>query len=78
MLLTGDAFNKFLVQLISNQTPTELVNPPNEIISFKETLIIAFQGVLKYRGEINSLESVTGAKKDNIVGLIYDLGIIDV
>ena len=72
MLLTGGALNKFLIQLISNQTPTELVNPTNEIISFKEALIFAFLGVRKIRGEINCLASVTGAKCDSIVGLIYE------
>jgi len=71
MLLTGGALNKFLIQLISNQTPTELVNPTNEIISFKEALIFAFLGVLKIRGEINCLASVTGAKINHSSRIIF-------
>jgi anhydro-N-acetylmuramic acid kinase len=72
MCTGGGAFNAFLIELISGKTPVELVIPANEIINFKEALIFAFLGVLKIRGEINCLESVTGAEKDNIVGLIYD------
>jgi len=71
MLLTGVAFNKFLIQLISNQTPTELINPTNEIIIFKEAMIFAFLGVLKYRGEINFLASVTGQKRITVQGWFF-------
>jgi anhydro-N-acetylmuramic acid kinase len=58
----GGAFNTFLIELISEKTTVELVIPANEIISFKEALIFAFLSVLKIRGEINCLASVTGAK----------------
>ena len=72
MLVTGGgAFNTFLIELISNQTLIELVTPSNEIINFKEALIFAFLGVLKVRGEINCLASVTGAKCDSSVGIMY-------
>ncbi len=72
MLVTGGgAFNTFLIELISEKTAVELVIPANEIISFKEALIFAFLGVLKYRGEINCLASVTGAKCDSSAGIIF-------
>ena len=72
MLVTGGgAFNAFLFELISGKTSVELVIPVNEIINFKEALIFAFLGVLKYRGEINCLASVTGAKWDSSVGIIH-------
>jgi anhydro-N-acetylmuramic acid kinase len=57
--------------LISGKTPVELVIPANEIVNFKEALIFAFLGVLKIRGEINCLASVTGASRDSIAGLTY-------
>jgi anhydro-N-acetylmuramic acid kinase len=72
MLVTGGgAFNAFLIELISGKTPVELVIPANEIINFKEALIFAFLGVLKIRGEINCLASITGAKKNHSTGLVF-------
>jgi len=67
----GGAFNAFLIELISVKTPVELVIPANDIINFKEALIFAFLGVLKVRGEINCLASVTGAKKNHSSGLVF-------
>ncbi|MDO8952553.1 MAG: hypothetical protein Q7U86_08000, partial [Draconibacterium sp.] len=66
----------FLIELISGKTPVELVIPSNEIVNFKEALIFAFLGVLKYRGEINCLASVTGAKCDSSTGIMYFSGTI--
>ncbi|KAF0236848.1 MAG: anhydro-N-acetylmuramic acid [Prolixibacteraceae bacterium] len=72
MLVTGGgAFNVFLIELISEKTQIELVIPAKEIINFKEALIFAFLGVLKFHGEINCLTSVTGAKCDSSVGIMY-------
>ena len=72
MLVTGGgAFNTFLIELISEKTPVELAIPANEIINFKEALIFAFLGVLKFQGEINCLASVTGSKKNHSSGLVF-------
>ena len=72
MLVTGGGvFNTFLIELITKQIKVELAIPSNEIINFKEALIFAFLGVLKYRGEINCLASVTGAKCDSSAGIMY-------
>jgi len=72
MLVTGGgAFNAFLIELISEKTQVELVTPSNEIVNFKEALIFAFLGVLKFQGEINCLSSVTGAKCDSSLGIMY-------
>lgn len=67
----GGAYNLFLIDLISNRVPVELLIPSKEIIDFKEALIFAFLGVLKYRGEINCLASVTGASHDHSCGIIF-------
>ena len=73
LLTGGGAFNLFLVQLLQEclgeQYHVEVPDP--EVVSFKEALIFAFLGVLRWRGEHNCLRSVTGASQDNIGGCIY-------
>ncbi len=63
--------NTFLIELISEKTPIELIIPANEIINFKEALIFALLGVLKIRGEINCLASATGAKCNSSGGIMH-------
>ena len=73
MLVTGGgAYNTFLIELISSQITVKIVIPSKEIVNFKETLIFAFLGILKFRGEINCFASVTGASKDSSSGVIYN------
>jgi anhydro-N-acetylmuramic acid kinase len=49
----------------------KIIIPDKKILEFKEALIFALLGVLKLRGEINVLSSVTGAKTDHSTGNIY-------
>ncbi len=67
----GGAFNTFLIERLGAQTPVGIVIPDKDTINFKEALIFAFLGVLRWRGEINCLQSYTGASKDNTGGSIY-------
>jgi anhydro-N-acetylmuramic acid kinase len=72
MLVTGGgAFNTFLIERIKTHCKVQVTLPQNRIIEFKEALIFAFLGVLRWRGEINCLKSVTGAKRDSSGGAIY-------
>ena len=73
MLVTGGgAYNDFLIERIQSNLPEmELIIPSPKILEFKEALIFALLGVLKLRGEINVLSSVTGAKMDHSSGIIY-------
>jgi anhydro-N-acetylmuramic acid kinase len=68
----GGAYNDFLIERIQNHLPEmKIIIPSAKILEFKEALIFALLGVLKLRGEINVLCSVTGAKQDHSSGLIY-------
>ena len=67
----GGAFNNFLIEEIKKRTQTVVVIPTAEVVNYKEALIFAFLGVLKMRGEINVLSSVTGASKDHSSGIIF-------
>jgi anhydro-N-acetylmuramic acid kinase len=67
----GGAFNKFLTERIRHHTAPEVILPDPNTINFKEALIFAFLGVLRWRNEINCLQSVTGALKDSSGGAIY-------
>lgn len=72
MLVTGGgAFNSFLIERIAfylSKKNIEIIIPTNEIINFKEALVMAFMGVLYLRNEVNCLASVTGAKRDSVCG----------
>lgn len=68
----GGAYNDFLISRIQHYLPKmTIIIPENKILEFKEALIFALLGVLKLRNEINTLSSVTGAKKDHSSGCIY-------
>lgn len=68
----GGAYNDFLIARIQFYLPKmTLIIPEKKILEFKEALIFALLGVLKLRGEINVLSSVTGAKWDHSSGNIY-------
>lgn len=67
----GGAFNDFLIKEIRSRIHNKLVIPSPEVVNYKEALIFGLLGVLKLRGEINVLCSVTGASKDHSSGEIY-------
>jgi len=49
----------------------DLIIPDAKTLEYKEALIFALLGVLKLRGEINVLHSVTGARNDHSSGVVY-------
>ena len=73
LLITGGgAYNHFLIQKIQSQLPEmQIIIPDAKILEFKEALIFALLGVLKMRGEVNVLASVTGAKHDHSSGVVF-------
>jgi anhydro-N-acetylmuramic acid kinase len=75
LLITGGgAYNTFLIDTLQALLPnTTIVVPNDKTIQFKEALIFALLGVLKLRGEVNVLGSVTGAQVNHSAGFIYTL-----
>jgi anhydro-N-acetylmuramic acid kinase len=70
----GGALNTFLIRrLRETLAPIGVtVNIPDaEIINYKEALIVALIGTLRWREEYNVLSSVTGAKRDSIGGALW-------
>jgi Predicted molecular chaperone distantly related to HSP70-fold metalloproteases len=77
LLITGGgAHNKFLVESLRKEVlpdNIECIVPGDELADYKEALIIAFIGVLRWREDINVMQSVTGASKDSINGAIWSV-----
>ncbi len=67
----GGAFNKYLIDRIKAHTMVKIELPSSEIIHFKEALVFAFLGLLRWQGKTNCLASVTGANSDCCGGAIY-------
>jgi anhydro-N-acetylmuramic acid kinase len=66
----GGAYNDFLIEQLRLKTESTIIIPSKEIIEFKEALVFGLLGVLRDRKEINSLRSVTGARRDHSSGKI--------
>jgi len=74
MLATGGgAHNSFLVERIKANIDhsIEVVIPDPQLIDFKEALVMALIGILRWREEPNVLASVTGASRDSIGGAVW-------
>lgn len=75
LLVTGGgAFNDFLVNRLTEEMWTqdvEVVVPEEKLVNYKEALIMAFIGVLRWRQEYNVLSSVTGAESSSIGGALW-------
>lgn len=68
----GGAYNTYLLEKINDSCAIQMVIPAKKIIEYKEALIFAYLGILRMRGEINVLSSVTGAKKDSSSGELHN------
>jgi anhydro-N-acetylmuramic acid kinase len=70
----GGALNAFLINRIRfhlNKLQVEVVVPAKELINYKEALVMALMGVLRWREEYNVLSTVTGARRNSINGAIW-------
>ncbi|MCB9064847.1 MAG: anhydro-N-acetylmuramic acid kinase [Chitinophagales bacterium] len=70
----GGALNTFMMELLRNSLAdnnVELVIPDEKTVQFKEAIVMALIGVLRWREETNVLSSVTGASRDSISGALW-------
>jgi len=67
----GGAHNIFLIDCIQKKVRHRVVIPDAATVDFKEALIFAFLGYLRYSGKINVWGSVTGACCDHSAGSLY-------
>lgn len=71
LITGGGAYNKYLIELISERSKPDVIVPEGHLVEYKEALIFAFLGLLRIEGHNNILSSVTGASKDHSSGIIY-------
>ena len=70
----GGAFNTFLVERLKNQLRElniDVIIPDEKLVKYKEALVMALIGVLRWREEANVLSSVTGAIRDSVGGAMW-------
>jgi anhydro-N-acetylmuramic acid kinase len=75
LLVTGGgAFNNFLIERLKeniNGLHIEIIIPEDNLIKYKEALIMAMLGVLRWREENTVINSVTGAIRSSIGGAVW-------
>lgn len=67
----GGAKNDYLIELVREKCPCEIVIPEMEIVDFKEALVFAYLGVLFMEGSPNALKEVTSASVSVCGGVLY-------
>lgn len=71
LITGGGAYNSYLLERIKFHVQAEVIVPDKQTIEFKEALIFAFLGLLRFEQENNTLASATGASADSTGGAIY-------
>jgi anhydro-N-acetylmuramic acid kinase len=67
----GGSHNKYLLELLRATTACNIIVPPSRIVDYKEALIFALLGVLRFEGMTNCYASATGAKYDCSSGALH-------
>lgn len=70
----GGALNTFLMEVLQDKLNSYNITvavPDVQTIQYKEAIVMALIGVLRWREETNVLSNVTGAKRDSIGGALW-------
>ena len=60
-----------LIEKIKKYFDGEVILPSEEIIDFKEAIIFGFLGALYLENEPNTINSVTGASRNVVGGILH-------
>ena len=74
MITGGGALNKFLIKKMAEHLAEinfEIFIPADEVVNYKEALIMALLGTLRWREQYTVLSSVTGASRNSIGGALW-------
>ena len=71
LITGGGAYNDYLISLINQFSKAKFSIPEPLVVDFKEALIFAFLGLLRFENQVNCLSSVTGASVDHSSGNIF-------
>lgn len=72
LLVTGGgALNGFLISRLKELLKIAVIVPEEKLVLYKEALMMALIGVLRWREETNVLSSVTGASRDSAGGAMW-------
>ena len=67
----GGALNQHLTQRLQTHSQVHIHLATAQLTHFKEALIFAFLGLLRWQNSTNTLQSVTGASRNSVGGCIY-------
>lgn len=70
----GGALNTYMMECLREELSkhnTDLYIPDRDTVQYKEAVVMALIGILRFREETNVLSSVTGAKRDSISGALW-------
>ncbi|MBA2249597.1 MAG: anhydro-N-acetylmuramic acid kinase [Chitinophagaceae bacterium] len=70
----GGALNSFLMErlkLVLDEINVTVIIPDTNVVLYKEALIMALLGTLRWREEYNIMNSVTGATRNSIGGALW-------
>ena len=71
LITGGGAYHTFFMNQLKKRFTGTVTIPSAEIIEFKEAIIFAYLGYLRINHKVNTLQSVTKAKRDSVGACVY-------
>lgn len=72
LITGGGTFHEYFLSQLEQYEVVQIIIPDEGVINFKEALVFAYLGLLRYLGQPNCLASVTGSSNDNSGGDFYN------